>query len=102
MNATRKWILVVPVLFVVLYLLGPVVASVFEIGDRRGPRIYPAAFHTRVYMLVWEFTPHQAKKPRLSFLPVSRPWFYGLPQHRLDSPLRTPLPAASVESGANP
>ncbi len=62
----------------VIYLSGPVIASVFEIGDRRGPRIYPIGLHESIYMTVWEFTPHEATKPRLSISSNPRPWFYGL------------------------
>ena len=61
-----------------LYVSGPVIASIFEIGDRRGPKFYPRPFHETIYMVVWKMTPHEAKKPRVPYNAPSRPWFYGL------------------------
>ncbi len=68
------------VFFLAIYLLGPVVASILEIGDRAGPKIYPRALHEFVYSVTWEVTSHQGMKPRLPavFQSDLRPWFYGM------------------------
>lgn len=64
--------------FGLMYLAGPAIASIFEIGDRRGPKIYPIGYHRFIYMAVWEMTPHEATKPRVGINPPPRPWFYGM------------------------
>lgn len=61
----------------VIYLMGPVVASMCEIGDLRGPKIYPRSLHAAIYLVTWELTEHEANKPRVPYDPTPRPWFYG-------------------------
>jgi len=76
-----RLVLIVGVPLAMLYLGMPVVASAWEIGDRRGPRIYPERMHSIIFCLAWELSPHDAKKPRVPYTATdaSRPWFYGLP-----------------------
>ena len=80
--ATRKRKLVLASLAVLAlaYLAGPVVAAIFEIGNRAGPKLYPESLHETIYMLTWELTPHEENKPRLPavFRSEYRPWFYGM------------------------
>ena len=61
-----------------LYLAGPLLAGLFGIGDREGPRIYPRAYHTALYMTTYEMV--RDEKPRLSIeaSETQRPLFYGL------------------------
>ena len=65
----------------VLYLVSPVVAGMFGIGERWGPRIYPVGLHSGLYSVGWEMVSwHDAIKPRLPIgaRPEDRPWFYGM------------------------
>ncbi|MGC4032527.1 MAG: hypothetical protein QM754_12505 [Tepidisphaeraceae bacterium] len=70
-------IAIVAVLFA-LYLSGPVIASICEVGDRRGPVIYPQWLHEPIYMIVWDCTLHDSVKPRVGRSMPPRRWFYGL------------------------
>jgi len=62
--------------FLILYLTMPILAAIFEIGDRRGPRIYPVWLHEPIYKIVWVITPHDESKPRVR-IGSNRPMFYG-------------------------
>jgi hypothetical protein len=64
-------------LAIILYLLFPLVAGLFAIGDRDGPRLYPSSYHTSLYMISYEAVRNE--KPRQNLL-SDRPWFYGLPR----------------------
>lgn len=64
-------------ILVSLYLLFPLVAGVLAIGDRDGPKIYPIAYHTMLYMIAYEDVHHE--KPRQTPW-LERPWFYGFPR----------------------
>jgi hypothetical protein len=88
--AVRRWkgiVLFVGAVLGAVYLSGPVIASVYEIGDRRGPKTYPAVLHEAIYIFVWELTPHESKKPRLPAVwqAEHRPWFYGQDSKNEDS-----------------
>lgn len=63
----------------ILYLIFPVVAGVFAIGDRDGPKIYPEYYHAQMYMISYEAV--RDEKPRQNFL-FERPLFYGFPRKR--------------------
>jgi hypothetical protein len=69
---TRKKISKLLALAVFLYLLFPIVAGLFAIGDRDGPRIYPSSYHTILYIDSYEMVRNE--KPRQSLL-FERPWF---------------------------
>jgi hypothetical protein len=65
----------------ILYLAGPLIAGLFGIGDREGPRIYPSAYHCALYMIAYEEV--RDEKPRLSIeQDFERPLFYGFPRTR--------------------
>lgn len=81
----RTWVVVAGVVLVA-YALGPIVAGVWEIGDRRGPRIYPIRFHEILYLLAWEYSEHAENKPRVAHNAGPRPWFYGLDVGQVDEP----------------
>jgi hypothetical protein len=76
----RHFLLVSLAVLILVYLLGPVIATVFEIGNRAGPKVYPRVMHEAIYMVAWEITPHAENKPRLPavFRSEHRPWFYGM------------------------
>lgn len=77
-----KQVLSVVIAFI-LYLGAPLIAGLFAIGDRDGPRIYSSEYHTELYIIGYEAVRHE--KPRLRFENnLERPLFYGLPR-----PLRT-------------
>lgn len=61
----------------ILYLLFPMVAGLFAIGDRDGPKIYPKGYHATLYMVSYEAVRNE--KPRENFL-YERPWCYGFPR----------------------
>jgi hypothetical protein len=66
----------------ILYLAGPLIAGLFGVGERDGPRIYPREYHTALYMTTYEMMRNE--KPRLSIEAgeTERPLFYGLPRTR--------------------
>ena len=76
---TTKKVLKLVTLVVVLYLVFPLIAGLLALGDRDGPRIYPEAYHTVLYMISYEAMRNE--KPRQS-LEFERPWFYGFPRKR--------------------
>ena len=76
--AIRRIIFISVPAIAVVYLAGPVLAAAFEVGDRRGPRIYLQPLHELVYLLTWEVTSHGESKPRVARNAPPRPWFYGL------------------------
>lgn len=61
------------------YLGAPIVAGIFEIGDRLGPRIYRVSLHENLYLLGWELSVHDEQTPVVPIGARSdlRPWFYG-------------------------
>lgn len=63
-----------------VYLSGPIVAGIFEIGNRAGPKIYPMGLHEALYRIGWACSEHNGIKPRLIhvFDESKRPWFYGV------------------------
>jgi len=73
----------------VLYFILPLIAGVFEIGDRWGPKIYPIALHAPLYKAGWKVTHFNGKKPLIGFWYKReyRPWFYGL-DSRNEDPLQ--------------
>ncbi len=78
-----------PCAIVAIYLSGPIVAGVFGIGNRAGPKIYPQGLHEVLYRIAWEFSSHHPQgKPRLIYVfrPENRPWFYGM-YSKNDDPL---------------
>jgi hypothetical protein len=78
---------------VAAYLIAPLLAGAYEIGDRWGPpRIYPVSYHEALYLLGWDLTEHQEKKPRVGYWYRSelRPWFYGLPSGNSTRPQTGP------------
>jgi hypothetical protein len=72
----------------VFYFELPILAGVFAIGDREGPRIYSSSYHSLLYMTGYELV--RDEKPRLGVDESSkfeRPLFYGLPRpHRKVDP----------------
>jgi hypothetical protein len=74
---TRRDVGKVIALTVILYLLFPLVAGLFGIGDRDGPKIYPSSYHTVLYMITYEEV--RSEKPRENPF-YERPWFYGFPR----------------------
>jgi hypothetical protein len=69
-------------LVAVLYVVFPFIAGLFGIGDRDGPKIYPRSYHANLYIISYEIVRNE--KPR-SNLELERPWFYGLPRHRIQA-----------------
>lgn len=63
-----------------VYLGGPIVAGIFEIGNRAGPKLYPMGLHETLYEIAWECSEHEGTKPRIAavFDKSKRPWFYGM------------------------
>ena len=72
-----KRILIV-VIILILYLAGPLIAGLFGIGDREGPRIYPIEYHAQLYKITYSMS--HTDKPRIPFDSGERPLFYGLPR----------------------
>jgi hypothetical protein len=64
----------------ILYLAGPLIAGLFGIGDRDGPRIYASEYHTALYRITYSMT--HDDKPRIAWDAGERPLFYGLPRTR--------------------
>ena len=62
----------------ILYIAGPLIAGLFGIGDREGPRIYSKDFHTVLYKITYSAT--HDDKPRIPFPAGERPIFYGFPR----------------------
>ena len=68
----------------ILYLGGPLIAGLFGLGDRDGPRIYPSRYHTVLYKITYSMT--HDDKPRIGWdsNESERPLFYGFARpHRL-------------------
>ncbi len=63
------------VLLLNIYLLMPVMAALYELGDARGPKIYPRSYHERVYTWGRNLTDSGWSPPRE--YGRDRPWFYG-------------------------
>ncbi len=66
-------------LVAIAYLSGPIIAGIFGIGNRAGPKIYPEGLHELLYVIAWQSSSHNEGKPRLPavFRSEYRPWFYG-------------------------
>lgn len=66
----------------ILYLAAPLIAGLFGIGDREGPRIYAREYHTALYRITYSMT--HDDKPRILWDAgeSERPLFYGLPRTR--------------------
>jgi hypothetical protein len=64
----------------ILYIAGPLIAGLFGIGDREGPRIYSKDFHTVLYKITYSAT--HDDKPRIGLGAGERPIFYGVPRTR--------------------
>lgn len=65
-------------LLAVVYLVLPVFAGFIELGDRRGPRVYPEPLHDALYRVGWHAASHDGIKPRIAHDAGPRPLFYGL------------------------
>ena len=74
-----RTVLIAALAVIVIYFAMPVVAGCWEIGPRAGPRIYPLELHSALYLLGWDFSTHDAVKPRIpaGLKRDQRPWFYG-------------------------
>ena len=83
----KKTLLTIAVAVIVLYLIMPIFAGVFEIGNRWGPKIYPIWYHETLYLVAWEMGTHEGNKPRIGvwYREEYRPWFYGM-NSRNDDP----------------
>jgi hypothetical protein len=70
------------VIAIVLYLIGPIIAGLLGLGERDGPIIYSSEYHTVLYIAAYESARNE--KPRLSLDhgEFDRPLFYGLPRRR--------------------
>ena len=77
---TKKILVSVAAAAIALYLIMPIVAGIFEIGNRWGPKIYPIWLHETLYMIAWEMSSHEGGKPRIGvwYREEYRPWFYGM------------------------
>lgn len=64
-------------IILIIYLAMPIVAGVYEIGNRSGPILYPSDVHAELYLIGWEAAGNEGK-PREPFGHPPRPWFYGL------------------------
>jgi len=71
-SKTLKW---ATIILIVTYLAGPIVAAALRYSDRRGPVIYPKAYHEIIFIIAHEAF-HDGEKPRLPIHPGERPWFY--------------------------
>jgi hypothetical protein len=82
MTSRRRKILFLALVAVLAigYLSGPIIAGVFGLGNRAGPKIYPQALHEFLYGVAWESSSHVDGEPRLPavFRSEFRPWFYGM------------------------
>ena len=81
-RANRVLLLVV---VFVLYIEGPLIAGVFGIGDRDGPKIYPRAYHEALYMISYEEVCGEKPRSHGELCGGGRPFFYGLPRTGLSS-----------------
>jgi hypothetical protein len=65
-------------IFIFLYLSGPIWAALAEVGDRRGPIIYPIWYHEALFNDATEMI--HGYKPRIGpgVSATPRPLFYGL------------------------
>lgn len=68
------------VIAVILYLAGPIIAGLFGIGDRDGPRIYSSEYHTALYIASYEAVRNEKPRISLDHDKFERPVFYGLPR----------------------
>lgn len=57
-----------------LYLLFPIIAGLFSIGERGGPKIYFESYHSILYGISYELTHEDKARASLYY---ERPIFYG-------------------------
>ena len=76
----RNIIIILLVVLVSCYVLGPILAGAFRVGDRRGPIFYPAAFHEVLYIIAYESSHNGKPRMPLDNWMYRRPLFYGLPR----------------------
>ena len=76
----RAKLILLVVTVLILYLAGPFIAGLCDIGDREGPRIYAREYHTALYRITYSMT--HDDKPRIAWDAgeSERPLFYGLPR----------------------
>ena len=69
-------------ILLLLYMLLPFAAGIFEIGDRAGPKIYPVSYHEAVYDIGRNLIKPNSKKQHswFGFKKKERPWFYSIPE----------------------
>ena len=74
---TKTIPIILGVVLIVVYLSGPIIAGVLQIGNRLGPRIYSPGMHEFLYIIAHESV--HGIKPRVPIDSVlyNRPWFYG-------------------------
>ncbi len=63
---------------IMLWLILPVIAGLFKIGEPDGPRIYPASMHRAIYSLGHRAAGRGEAHSSLSSTFYTRPWFYGM------------------------
>lgn len=66
----------------ILYLAGPLIAGLFGIGDREGPRIYAKEYHSQLYMISYEMVRNEKPRVSIETSALQRPIFYGFPRTR--------------------
>lgn len=75
MAISRKnlgWLLIIPA----VYLMLPIGAGVFGVGDKRGPKIYPEGLHKLLFSLPYEIRHGNDPADNVG---LDRPWFYTWP-----------------------
>ncbi len=95
LGKTKLYLLIV---IVALYVVMPVVAGAFVIGDKWGPKIYPVALHEPLYAIGWRVTHPNGRKPRVGlwYKKAYRPWFYGM-YSRNEDPLKIRKTIGDIE-----
>jgi len=65
-------------ILVVIWLLMPVLAGMFKLGEPEGPKIYPAKMHAALYRMGYGAAGHGTAHSSLTSFMYERPWFYGM------------------------
>ena len=75
---------------IMLWLIMPVIAGLFYIGEPDGPKIYPADMHTALYGLGYRAAGRGEPHASITAWIYTRPWFYGMNS--------TPVPQEKTEA----
>ena len=63
---------------IMLWLILPVIAGLFNIGEPDGPKIYPANMHSALYGLGHRAAGRGEPHSSMTGWFYTRPWFYGM------------------------